>query len=63
MSKKTKKSLLLFIKPFLFSLSQFLFDKDIDDYSYEATCQLLMYSAIAIIKMNTIVNNHWFIIL
>ncbi|CAF0878408.1 unnamed protein product [Adineta steineri] len=35
-------------------LSQFLFDKDIDDYLYEAKCQLLMYSAIAIIKMNTI---------
>ncbi|CAF3931051.1 unnamed protein product, partial [Rotaria sordida] len=39
-------------------LSQFVFntsiDKDVDDYLYEAKCQLLMYSAIAIIKMNTI---------
>ncbi|CAF4369471.1 unnamed protein product, partial [Rotaria sp. Silwood2] len=38
--------------------SQFLFNtsinKDVDDYLYEAKCQLLMYSAIAIIKMNTI---------
>ena len=45
----------------LFSLSQFLFnspeDEDTDGYLYEAKCQLLMYSAIAIIKMNTIVGN------
>jgi len=45
-----------------FSLSQFLLnssvDKDVDDYLYEAKCQLLMYSAIAIIKMNTIVRNN-----
>ncbi|CAF0995165.1 unnamed protein product [Adineta ricciae] len=36
-------------------LSQYLFGNDeLNDYSYEAKCQLLMYSAIAIIKMNTI---------
>lgn len=44
-----------------FSLCQYLFnssiDKHFDDYLYEAKCQLLMYSAISIIKMNTIVNN------
>ncbi|CAF1259292.1 unnamed protein product [Rotaria sp. Silwood1] len=42
----------------LHDLSQFLFnssiDKDVEGYLYEAKCQLLMYSAISIIKMNTI---------
>ncbi|CAF3366585.1 unnamed protein product [Rotaria socialis] len=42
----------------LHDLTQFLFsqssDNDTDGYLYEAKCQLLMYSAIAIIKMNTI---------
>jgi hypothetical protein len=47
-----------------FSLSQLLFnppvDKEIENYLYEAKCQLLMYSAIAIIKMNIIVSNDLF---
>jgi hypothetical protein len=47
------------INIFVFSLSQFLLnssiDKDIEAYLYEAKCQLLMYSAIGMIKMNMIV--------
>lgn len=64
MSKK-KKILYLINKTkifIFFSLTQFLFnqsvDKDEDAYFYEAKCQLLMYSAIAIIKMNTIVKKN-----
>ena len=45
-----------------FSLSQFLLqstaDRDVEAYLYEAKCQLLMYSAIAMIKLNMIVSEH-----
>ena len=62
MSKKT----FAFSQPseqILFSLSQFLLqspvNQDTEAYVYEAKCQLLMYTAIAMIKLNMIVSDRF----